>query len=353
MMPFCHLHVYMPGVTFVPRLICRLAIFGLSVSCMTALAQPIRVSGVNYLGDLPTVVAQHQNLFEFHGLDVAIEYSDSGKINLEKLRRGETDIALMALTPVLLDRLADSTPGSTDDPVILANLVHSTRLNQVIAIADGTIDSAIDLQNRKVGLVKGTNAEFMWWLFAHYNGFDPMSVDLIDQPIESIPDALINEEVSAAVIWEPWITRLQQRVPERVQTFGGSDIYTAKWVIVTTRHYLGQHASVVESFLSAYRDSFSFIDNDPDQAIRIFSEHTGVAEEILRNHWQELDYGLNLDWSLVIALQQQLEWARHSGYSLTGEEIDILSLMEAAPMREVAPGAVGIPRIPPAERSVP
>lgn len=321
----------------------------LSSHALTVDAQPVRLSGVIYLGDLPTVVAQHQGLFENYDLDVAVEYNASGKVNLEKLRRGETDFAMMALTPVVLDQLADATPGGLDDPVILACLVHSTQLNQIVALTGESIASPPDLQGRRVALVKGTNAEFLWWLFAFLHGFDPMSVELLDMPIDVIPDALANGDIDAAVIWEPWTSRLQQRLGAGLQSFHGGDVYTAKWVIVTTRRNAVERPDLARNILSAYQDAINLVGREPEQAIRIYSQRTGESEEILRVHWQELDYDLNLDWSIITALQLQLEWARRVGYQTAANEVNILSLIEAAPLLAVEPGAVGISRLPEAE----
>lgn len=123
-------------------------------------AASVRLAGVDYLGDLPTVIAHDEGLFARHGLDVEVEFNGSGRDNLERLRAGTTDFALMALTPIVLDRLADPSPGQADDPVILASLVHSTRLNHVVVPASGPVEHPADLRGRRVGLRKGTNSEF-------------------------------------------------------------------------------------------------------------------------------------------------------------------------------------------------
>ncbi len=71
----------------------------------------VRIDGGAFLGDLPTIVADSRAMFAEHGLETAIAYSDSGARNMQRLRADEVDFALMALTPLVLDRLADSTPG--------------------------------------------------------------------------------------------------------------------------------------------------------------------------------------------------------------------------------------------------
>lgn len=304
---------------------------------------PTRINGVMYLGDLPTVVADRQGFFDRRNLNAVVAYEYSGKRNLELLRAGRTDFALMALTPMVLDALSDPDPGEADDPVILASVVHSTRLNQVVALAGAGIDAPVDLRGRRVGLMKGTNAEFVWWLFAAYHGFDPLSVTLVDNAIADLPAALINGDVDSAVIWEPWTSRLRQRAGSGLRTFAGSNVYTAKWVVVALRGFVERHPERARAVLMAYREAIEFIDRHPDAAMQLYSDHDRIPVEALRPSWDALVYELSLDWSLIATLQQQLDWARRAGYASSLAEPGVLRLLAPGPLRSVVPVAVSVP----------
>lgn len=320
-----------------------LALAWMTAAAATPPAAPIRLAGVVYLGDLPTVVAEHEALFAAQGLHVVVEYNPSGKRNLEKLRAGETDFALMALTPLVLDRLADTTPGGADDPVILASLVHSTRLNQLVALAGAGIESPMDLRGRRVGLPKGTNAEFIWWVFRQYHGLGADAAEVQDLPVARIPDALVAGEIDAAVIWEPWTTRLADRPGVGLTTFPGANLYTAKWVLVTTRRMAREAPRRCAAMLAAYRQAVEHIEREPGKAIGIYGERMGLAADVLGRDWGLSSYDLNLDWSIIAALQEQLHWARLAGHGAGAGEVEVLELINAGPLRAVNPTAVGIP----------
>lgn len=310
----------------------------------TAIAQATtRLAGVDYLGDVPTVIAEHEGLFARHGLDVEVAFSSSGRRNLERLRAGEIDYALMALTPIVLDRLADASPGEAGDPVILASLVHSTRLNHLVVPASGPVERPGDLRGRRVGLRKGTNAEFAWWMFAHFHGFDPATVELVDYPVARIPDALREGDVDGAVIWEPWVSRLRESGSEQFRRFPLSSAYAAKWVLVTTRAIAREHPERSRAILAAYRDAIAFIDRDSEAAITVYARRAGVEEDILRRNWSALDFQLNLQWSILSALQQQLGWALRTGHGRATESIAVLDLIDATALRRLDPSVVGIP----------
>jgi len=306
-------------------------------------AARLRIQGVMYLGDLPTLVADKRGLFEAQGLRPEVAYGLSGKQNLARLRAGETDFALMALTPLVLDLLHDNTPGGPDDPVILASLIHATSLNQVVSLErTGAPAGPADFAGRRVGLMRGTNAELVWWLFATYHGLDPDAVELVDRPVETLAAALLAGELDAAVLWAPWTTRLRQRAGGALRVHPGSSAYTAKWVLVALRRTVGERPETTRALLEAYREAIAFIERRGGEALALYAGQAGVPVAALERVRQGIAYELGLDWSLIATLQQQMQWARSAGHAGTDTGAAVLSLLDAGPLRAVAPSAVGL-----------
>lgn len=316
-------------------------VFALLAPATMAERATVRIAGVEYLGDLPTRVAERTGLFADQRIDAAIEYGPSGRDNLRALRAGEVDYALMALAPLAIDLLADPDPRGPDDPVILASLVHSTRLNQVVALADGGPASPAALAGARIGLMRGTNAEFAWSLFSAFHGLDPAGVTLVDRPVEELGEALTRGEVDAAVLWQPWTHRLGQRHQGDITEFAGSNIYTAKWVLVTRRRLAARQPGQARRLLAAYREAIRIIHDDPQRAGALYPEYEG--DGFLDAQRASILFGLGLDWSLLASLRQQLDWARRAGYRDAGVPQDILARIDAGPLRTLAPARVGIP----------
>ncbi|NBC49972.1 MAG: ABC transporter substrate-binding protein [Gammaproteobacteria bacterium] len=339
---------------------------------------PLRLAGVEYLGDLPTLIAAEQRLFERHGIAVEVAFTGSGRDNLAKLRAGETDFALMALTPLVLDLLNDPNPGATDDPVILASMLHSTSLNQVAFRTDQGIETPADLRGRRLALPQGTNAEFLWWVFRTMHGLEPGDLAVRHDPIDAIPALLRAGHIDAAVIWEPDIARLRGQLGPRLGQFSISRFYTARWVLVTRRETAEARAEVCSALLRAYRDAIDRIERQGRASLARFAERFDAPLDELSRDWNALDYDLSLDWSLIAALQEQLHWAERSiqqqdrqqgqeqdrqqshqpaaqqtgppaGWRLgqgdppRPRQLSVLALIAAGPLRQQFPSAVGIP----------
>lgn len=339
------------------RIKCRRCVTGpalfvlLAAGCLLALVQPraaetasIRLAGVTYLGDLPTLVADRAGLFADHGLDVRVRYGDSGRGNLRALRAGEIDFATMALTPLVLDHLADDDPGGPDDPVILAGMVHSRALNGLVTRADGGVEDADDLAGRRVGVPSGTNTAFAWGLYTDFHGRAPDYADLVNADPDALVDALVAGDVAAALLWEPWIARAEQRLDVPLRRLAEGDLYTADWVLVARRETVAAQTERVRDLLRAYNNAIDRIVDEPEAAIGYYADHAGLDQGRAPSGWSPYDYHLSLDWSLIAGLQHQIAWAQRTGRAEPGRETDVLSLFADEPMRDVGQPVVGIPR---------
>lgn len=303
-----------------------------------------RISGNFYLGDAPTLIAERGGHFTERGLSVEVEFRTGGKHKLERLRAGEIDFALLALTPLALDLWSDPTPRGRDDPVILAGLAHFARPHTTVVPSNSPVERLSDLDGRKLGLALGSGGEFAWWLAQRYRA-RPVAVELVDLPVEALPDALADGTVDAAVMSTPWRERFRSETGKQLRALNGSEGYTAQWVLVTRRSVSQQQPARGRAMLSAYGDAIEFIRRNPERARRQYAEHVGISADLLQHTWNPAMYGLSLDWSMISELQLRLEWARHSRGAIAGDRASVLSLLAPAPLRAHAPSAVGIPML--------
>ncbi|WP_462320611.1 ABC transporter substrate-binding protein [Halochromatium sp.] len=313
--------------------------------------EPVRIATSINLSDLPTLVAEERGLFAQHGLDAEISVDDSGERKLERLRDGQVDFALMTLTPLVIDHLFDSSPGGPEDPVILAGLIHSTNINQVVFLRERAIDEPSDLHGRQVALPTSTNAEFLWWLFSTLQELSP-DIRLLRQYSDTEVQALLTDgAIDAAVIQEPWITKLRARLGDDLGQFPVSPFYSAKWVLVTSRRTALEDRERCAAMLATYRDAIELLSQQERDLLALYAEHFGLPLAALDQDWQRqsLDYDLGIDWSLIAALQQQAYWATAYHQRVSSSIIDVIALIDDSILRALRPGAVSIP--PPAPQS--
>lgn len=299
------------------------------------------LSGVVYIGDLPTIVAEARGFFREEAPALTTTYRLSDKRNLDALRDGEIDFALMPLTPLVLDRLADRTPGEDDDPVILANLARGIDLDHVVVLDSNARTPAMALDGKRIGIVDGTNARFMWSLFTTFHSVEADTLRTVNLPIDAIPDALADGRIDGAVVWRPWTDRLKHRFGERLRIFPARRVYAAHWVLVTRRETVAESSALCRHVLRAYHRAVHWIKANPEAAAALYRERAGVQNGTGKALAKRLFYDVSLDWSVVAGLLQQANWAARNGGGAA--QLAPLDLIAAGPLRDLRPDHVHLP----------
>ena len=282
-----------------------------------AAADRLRLTGVDYYGDLPTLIAARDGHFARAGARVRVSYGGSGQENLAELRAGRTDFALMAMPPLVIDALADPDPGEPDDPVILANLSHARPVLSIMALDAPAGAGPEALEGRRIGIV--------------------------DIRSDDIPAAFERGRIDAAVTWQPWTNAVRDRFGARVTEYGHDDLHVSRWLLVARRETLARAPGQTRAILRAYRSAVAWIQGNPDAANAAF-----------RTKWQHEAAGgsrdgplplfdVALTWSLFSSFRQQLRWAKAAGREGGDRVPDFLSLVAPRPLARLSPGAVLLP----------
>lgn len=306
----------------------------------------LHLAGVNYLGDLPTLVASNNQLFKKHHLDVEVTFNNTGKQSLEDLRAGKVDFALVTPTAFMLDKLAnENVEQQQKEPVILGNLLHSTLMNQILTTTTGkNIQTVTDLTGGRIGLSKGTNAEYIWWIYSVFYQVNAESVDIIDLPISDLGKALIEGKVDAIVAWQPWTNHFIAEYGDQIKQVEGSHVYSAKWLLVTSRQMATENPHYCQQLLQAYADAISLIHSDIENVMEMYAENVG-KNAIQGSNYQPGLHQLNLNWSLIAELHQGIQWAKLNNFPGSGQPTDVISWFAPEPLRTIQPFLVKIPTL--------
>lgn len=306
----------------------------------------LRLAGVNYLGDLPTLVASKNQLFRKQHLNIQVTFNESGKQSLEDLRMGKVDFALMDPTTFMLDKLANVHKGSQENkPVILGNLLHSTLMNQILAsFTDTDIQVVTDLKGRRIGLTKGTSGEYLWWLYTVFYQVETDEIEVIDLAPKDLGKALIDGEVDAIVVWQPWTNHFIAEYGDKIKQVKGSHVYSAKWLLVTNQKMVKQNPEYCQRLLKAYAEAISVIHIDTENVMGMYTDEMN-KNNLIGEHYQPDLYQLNLNWSLISELHQGIQWAKLNHFPGSENETDVTSWFAPEPLRAIQPFSVKIPTL--------
>jgi ABC-type nitrate/sulfonate/bicarbonate transport system substrate-binding protein len=326
------------------RVLILFVLFSVACSSENTDIPSLKLAGVNYLGDLPTLVASKNELFKKYQLDVDVSFNNSGRQSLDDLRAGKVDFALVSPTAFTLDKLANANNElQNNEPVILGNLLHSTLMNQILTTTNGKqIQTVTDLSGGRIGLPKGTNSEYIWWVYSVFYQVNTDQVDIIDLPISELGKALIDDKVDAIVTWQPWTNHFIAEYGDQLKQVEGSHVYSAKWLLVTTRKITEQNPQNCQQLLRAYADAISLIHSDTDNVMQMYSQEMS-ENAILGQNYQPGLHQLNLNWSLISELHQNIQWAKLNNFPGSEKPTNVTSWFAPEPLKAIQPFLVKIP----------
>ena len=109
------------------------------------------------------------------------------------------------------------------------------------------------------------------------------------------------------------------------------------------RATLQRRQAQIVKLLEALGRAEAFIAAHPAQAQAVLRSALQMDQAFIDAVWKNYDYRLTLRQSLVSTMEAQARWAVRSGHVPAGSvPVNMLDIIELAPLRSVAPAAVTI-----------
>lgn len=298
--------------------------------------------------DAPTKVADSLDSFNKDlGADdpdrIRVIYVTSGRAAFDELQKGNVDFALAATSPVanyVFDRHASGAGQS--DIVVIASVGLSNQSYYLITSRQNGIEDPLDIPGKRLGLIRGSSAEFAWTNFAAAYGLPEDSVELVDTPIVDQGEALADGSIDIAMTWEPYGSYIARDLGDDAVTFTTRDVHSVNWLLLTSRKTADEHPEQVDRVLRAYRDAIDYIHQNPEDARRIHSNKVNLAVEDLARLEETIFWRLDLTWSVLANMENHFIRNRKQR-GLTRIAPSPTGYIHADGLRRVAPERVAIP----------
>lgn len=227
-------------------------------------------------------VADAKRMFQRQGLDVSIKTYGTGRLALDAMLSGDADVALVAQTPIAKSVLDGG------EPVVFATICRVDSSNVVISRKDRGVATARDLVGKRVGLLKGTNAEFFLYIYLVTSGIDPQDVDTLPLQTSTLVPALLDGRVDAISAFAPYTFQAVDRLGSEAVVLDAPGLQATYWNAATTRSKAAERSPALQAFLRAIADANAFVASNPSESRRIVAASTRVAEADLERQWKAL-----------------------------------------------------------------
>lgn len=232
-------------------------------------------------GNSPFFYAQDKGLFDAHALPVELISFSDNRQKIEYWQSGKIDILNVTVDTAL--RLQHETP----DAEIIAGLNISHGGDALISREK--LASVKEIRGKKVALEKGEISEFFLHYILHKNGLKLSDVVIKDMKGDEIGTALINGDVDAAVLWEPWLSKALEL--SRAHVLATSNEYPVfADVLIAKRDFVENHKEEIAKLRDIWKKSVGLYAKNKRDFIRSVAPIVGVSGHELEHQLQKIEF---------------------------------------------------------------
>jgi ABC-type nitrate/sulfonate/bicarbonate transport system substrate-binding protein len=280
-------------------------------------------------------IAVEQNLFAKNGLDVTIRNYTSGLAAVNGLLNGEVDIAATAEFPLVSRAFAGTNISA------LATIAI-TELQDIICRKDRGIEQVSDLSGKKIGVTKGTIAEFYLGRFLLTNGLSSTDVTLLNVSPADSAKAITNETVDAIITWQPYAFTLEGLLGSNAVVWPAQGDQRTFIVEVAKNDWIKQHPDAVNRFLKSLNQAEQYLVEHPSQVEEMIQTKLHYSEDYMAAIWHKNTFSLSLSQSLVLAMESEARWMINN--NLTNQTMlpDFVNYIYLEGLSSVKPESVNV-----------
>jgi ABC-type nitrate/sulfonate/bicarbonate transport system substrate-binding protein len=305
-----------------------------------AAAQPLTIATSRTSLSLPVYVAQAQGFFSAAGVEVRSVECLGGHRCIVEMLQGRAEIATTTELPVAFHAFQRA------DFAIFASLVNAPGDLKVLVRKSSGIYSVDQLAGKRVAATRTTSAHYYLDSALLFEGVDPRKVELLALAPEQVGPALLAGQADAAVVWEPFANETLRALGDDGRVLPHVRIYSATFNLLALRTVLAGREAQLVAVLRALDRAIRFIHDKPVQAQAILQARLGMDPAYIASTWQDAQFRLVLNQSLVTTLEGQVRWALREGHvpGATVSPVNMLQFIEPAPLAKAVPGAVTLVR---------
>ncbi|MGN7610504.1 ABC transporter substrate-binding protein [Magnetococcales bacterium HHB-1] len=273
---------------------------------LSPLPEKIRVAA--YHGDASALIwlAQEKGLFKHVGLNIDITPFSAGKLAADALSAGDVDLATCAEYVVV--------KKSFNEPNlrILGSIATATT-NWIIGRKERGIASVKDLRGKKVGLTKGSTAEYFLGrvLTAYHMNFD--DIELVDLAPPDIVESITRGDTDAAITWHPYVHHIQEQLGNNGISFDGQEGQNFYFILISNQTWLSQHPEHAERFMRALYRTERWLNENLQEGKTRIANLFNLDRALLEKVWSLQRLHLSFPQGLIVAMDAEKRWVIKKG----------------------------------------
>jgi ABC-type nitrate/sulfonate/bicarbonate transport system substrate-binding protein len=280
-------------------------------------------------------VAQDQGYFAKHGLNVTFKQYPTASMAMQDILNGKLDF-LLASEYAVSEQLLNK------KPLRFIGTIAESDVMSVIGRRDRRIVQVPDLEGKKIGITRNTMAEYLLGRFFVLNGLSLRNTTVIYlQPAELV-DAIVEGDIDAALVWEPYVYQMQQRMGGNAVVWPANLGQHAIYSIVCTETRLQEDPGIIEGLLASLLEAETFVHSHPEDAKKIAQNQIKYDDQYMNNEWQKHHFSVGLSQALVTSMEDETRWKIRNNMTAGIEVPDFSNDISSDALYRLKPSAVTI-----------
>jgi len=282
-------------------------------------------------------VAEDLGFFRENGLNLTLRKYDSGAASLDGVINGEADITVGASEFPLVRKAFQNATVRAIGNIDKGDFIY------IVARKDRGIGNASDLKGKKVGTAKGTVAEFHLGRFLVLHGMTLQDINLVDiQNPEGWVNAVADGDVDAISTAQPYANAARDRLGDNAVFWTAQSNEPVFSPIISTDDWIKKHPELIERFLLSLAKADEYAATHPAEAQAIVQRRLNLDPRYMSTVWQQNQFSLSLDQSLVSAMEDEARWMINNNLTAEKTTPDFTKYIYTKGLEEVKPDAVNI-----------
>ena len=282
-------------------------------------------------------IAEDQHFFEKNGISLSLRRYDSGAGSLDGVINGEADLSV-GVTEFPLVRKAFQ--GAN---VRAIGVIDKGEFNYLVARKDRGIANLSDLKGKRVGTTVGTVAEFHLGRFLALNGMTMRDITLVDvRTPEGWVDEIAEGNIDAIATAQPYANAARDRLGDNAVMWSVQSRQHLFALAVATDEWIESHPDPARRFLLSLSQAEEYANTHPAEARSIVQERLNLSGSYMPTVWQQNQFSLTLDQSLVAAMEDEARWMIQNKLTDAAEIPDFRNYLYTRGLDEVKPESVNI-----------
>jgi NitT/TauT family transport system substrate-binding protein len=282
-------------------------------------------------------VAEDQHFFVQNGLNLTLKKYDSGAGSLDGVINGEADMAV-GVTEFPLVRKAFQ-----NEKVRALGNIDKGEFTYLVARKDRGIAKVTDLRGKRVGTTRGSIAEFYLGRYLALNGMTMRDITLVDV---RTPAGWVNDvadgKLDAISTAEPYASAARDRLGDNAVMWSVQSRQPLFALVVSTDEWREQHPGPARRFLLSLEQAEEYTNAHPAEARAIVQKRLNLSESYMPAVWQQNQFGLSLDQSLITAMEDEARWMIANNMTNATAVPDFRKYVSTDGLETVKPGSVNI-----------